>query len=145
MGGSPSKDAGTRAAAGRGGLGRGALPGPAAQFPSRVQSRRGQHVAAVATARKLAILIWHLLTKHENYLWSRPALHARKLRYLEPKPVTSQRAAKKGRHPPTTSRANATRNDAGSSRARRLYARFVTGWNARGPKAHTGAAKEERQ
>jgi len=25
------------------------------------------------------------------------------------------------------------------------YARFVAGWNARGPKARTGAAKEERQ
>ena len=29
--------------------------------------------------------------------------------------------------------------------ARRLPARFVSGWNARGPKARTGAAKEERQ
>src|SRR6516162_929718 len=36
------------------------------------------------------------------------------------KPVTSRRAAKKERHTPTTSRANATRNDAGSSRVRRL-------------------------
>ena len=34
-------------------------------------------------SRKLAILIWHLLTKNENYLWARPALHARKLRDLE--------------------------------------------------------------
>src|SRR5262249_2369296 len=39
---------------------------------------------------------------------------------LSSKPVTSQRAAKKERRTPTTSRANATRNDAGSSRARRL-------------------------
>jgi transposase len=58
-------------------------PGPLRSFFLRVQSRRGQHVAAVATARKLAILIWHLLTKGENYLWARPALHARKLRDLE--------------------------------------------------------------
>jgi transposase len=34
-------------------------PGPLRSFFLRVQSRRGQHVAAVATARKLAILIWH--------------------------------------------------------------------------------------
>jgi hypothetical protein len=52
-------------------------------FFLRVQSRRGQHVVAVAAARKLAILIWHLLTKIESYLWARPALHARKLRGLE--------------------------------------------------------------
>jgi transposase len=48
-----------------------------------VQTKRGQHVAAVATARKLTILIWHLLTKNESYLWARPALHARKIRDLE--------------------------------------------------------------
>jgi transposase len=58
-------------------------PGPLRSFFLRVQSRRGQHVAAVATARKLTILIWHLLTKNESYLWARPALHARKLRNLE--------------------------------------------------------------
>src|ERR1700733_7784157 len=47
------------------------------------RARRGQHVAAVATARKLAVLIWHLLSKGESYVWARPALHARKLRDLE--------------------------------------------------------------
>jgi transposase len=38
-------------------------PGPLRAFFLRIRSRRGQHVAAVATARKLAVLIWHLLTK----------------------------------------------------------------------------------
>jgi hypothetical protein len=45
-----------------------------------LRARRGQHVAAVATTRKLAVLIWHLLSKGESYVWARPALHARKLR-----------------------------------------------------------------
>ena len=40
-------------------------PGPLRAFFLRVRARRGQHVAAVATARKLAILIWHLLTRRE--------------------------------------------------------------------------------
>src|SRR6516162_1810497 len=71
-------------------------PGPLRSFFLRVQGRRGQHVAAVATARKLAILIWHLLTKHENYLWSRPALHARKLRYLELKAGHKSARGQKG-------------------------------------------------
>ena len=43
-------------------------PGPLRAFFLRVRARRGQHVAAVATARKLAVLIWHLLSKGESYL-----------------------------------------------------------------------------
>jgi transposase len=58
-------------------------PGPLRAFFLRVRATRGQHVAAVATARKLAIVVWHLLTKTESYLLARPALHARKLRDLE--------------------------------------------------------------
>ena len=50
-------------------------PGPLRAFFLRVRARRGQHVAAVATARKLAVLIWHLLSKGESYVWARPALH----------------------------------------------------------------------
>ena len=38
-------------------------PGPLRAFFLRVRARRGQHVAAVATARKLAVVIWHLLTQ----------------------------------------------------------------------------------
>src|SRR3954451_24116357 len=32
-------------------------------FFLRIGARRGHHVAAVATARKMAVLVWHLLTK----------------------------------------------------------------------------------
>jgi hypothetical protein len=58
-------------------------PGPLRAFFLRIRARRGQHVAAVATARKLAVLVWHLLTKEQDYLWVRPALHTTKLRRLE--------------------------------------------------------------
>jgi transposase len=34
-------------------------------------------------ARKLAVLLWHLLSKGESYVRARPALHARKLRDLQ--------------------------------------------------------------
>ena len=57
--------------------------GPLRAFFLRIRARRGQHVAAVATARKLAIVIWHLLSKGESYAWARPSLHAKKLRDLE--------------------------------------------------------------
>ena len=35
-------------------------------------------VAAVATARKLAAIIWHLLNRQEDYVFARPSLVARK-------------------------------------------------------------------
>jgi len=41
-------------------------------------------------------LIWHLLTKNENYLWARPALHARKLRDLELKADYKPARGRKG-------------------------------------------------
>lgn len=36
-------------------------------FLSTPQRRRGQAVAAVATARKVAVIVWHLLAKAEDY------------------------------------------------------------------------------
>src|SRR3712207_2930842 len=58
-------------------------PGPLRAFYQRVSSRRGNHVAAVSVARKLAVIVWHLLTNGEDYAGVRPALHAKKLRDLE--------------------------------------------------------------
>ena len=36
-------------------------PGPLCAFYLRLRSRRGTQVAIVATARKLAVLCWHML------------------------------------------------------------------------------------
>src|SRR5512134_607724 len=58
-------------------------PGPLRALYERVRARRGNHIAAVAVARKLTVIIWHLLTKGEDYAWVRPALHAKKIRDLE--------------------------------------------------------------
>ena len=58
-------------------------PGPLRAFFLRISARRGQHVAAVATARKLAVIVWHLLRRQEDYAWVRPALHTKKIRDLE--------------------------------------------------------------
>jgi transposase len=58
-------------------------PGPLRAFYQRIARRRGNHIAAVAVARKLAVIIWHLLKRGEDYAWVRPALHAKKLRDLE--------------------------------------------------------------
>lgn len=57
-------------------------PGPLRAFFCRIRAKRGAQIAAVATARKLAALTWHLLTKDEDYHWTRPALLANKMRRL---------------------------------------------------------------
>lgn len=59
------------------------VPGPLRSFFLRIKDRKGASVAAVATARKIAILIWHLLTKDAPYQWARPAFVAMKMRKLE--------------------------------------------------------------
>lgn len=43
----------------------------------------GRVLAVDATARKLAVLIWHMLTKQQDYVWVRPALLQFKIRRLE--------------------------------------------------------------
>ncbi|WP_353017436.1 IS110 family transposase [Mesorhizobium sp. M1405] len=58
-------------------------PGPLRAFHKRIASRRGKHIAAVAIARKLAMIIWHMLSKDTDYIWARPALLARKFRSVE--------------------------------------------------------------
>src|ERR1700761_9081223 len=58
-------------------------PGPLHAFFVRIRAKRGHQIAAVAVARKLAVLCWHVLTKEQNYLWARPALVANKTRAME--------------------------------------------------------------
>jgi transposase len=58
-------------------------PGPLRAFYERVRARRGAQVALVATARKLSVLFWHLLTREQDYAFGRPSLTRRKLRALE--------------------------------------------------------------
>ena len=75
-------------------------PGPLRAFFLRIRARRGHQIAAVAVARKLTVLCWHLLTKETDYLWARPALVANKLRSME---LQAGHPARKGnkRGPPT--------------------------------------------
>ena len=58
-------------------------PGPLRAFAQRVQARSGSQVAAVAVARKIAVLAWHLLTRGEDYAFARPSLVRQKLRQAE--------------------------------------------------------------
>lgn len=57
--------------------------GPLRAFYRRISKRRGFQVAVVATARKMTVLCWHLVTKDEDYAFARPSLNAHKRRNLE--------------------------------------------------------------
>ncbi len=53
-------------------------------MPSSFEFEPGVGIsAAVAVARKLAVLVWHMLTKERDYLWARPSLVAHKVRSME--------------------------------------------------------------
>src|SRR5213078_3500363 len=48
--------------------------GPLRAFHERVASRRGNNIATVAVARKLAVIAWHMLSRGEDYAFARPSL-----------------------------------------------------------------------
>jgi transposase len=58
-------------------------PGPPHAFYQRIRARRGNKIAVVACARKLAVLFWCLLSREEDYAHGQPSLTAKKLRLLE--------------------------------------------------------------
>lgn len=60
-------------------------PGPLRAFHARLAPRRGKQVALCATARKLTVLAWHLLTKQQDYRYGAPTITQRKLRTLQRK------------------------------------------------------------
>jgi transposase len=60
-------------------------PGPLHAFHGRIATRRGKQIALCATARKLAVLAWHLLSKDEDYRYGAPTITQRKLRNLQRK------------------------------------------------------------
>jgi hypothetical protein len=58
-------------------------PGPLRAFHERIAARRGSNIAAVAVARKLAVIAWHMPSDREDYAFARPSLTREKLRRLE--------------------------------------------------------------
>jgi hypothetical protein len=119
-------------------------PGPLRGFYQRVSARGGPHIAAVAVARKLAVIIWHSLQKGEDYAEVRPTLHAKKLRDLE---LRSSQPARRGQRG-SSYEYNLTRTRLEEKRraeqAEVAYRRLTEGWTKRGRQAPTGAANEQR-
>lgn len=106
--------------------------GPLRAFFLRVSAKRGQHVAAVAVARKMVVIVWHLLTRQEDYAWGRPALHARKIRQAELKAGVPARRGQRGAAANYSVKAIRDEERRAAEGAERAYARLVTGWARQG-------------
>ena len=119
-------------------------PGPLRAFYERVRARRGNHIAAVAVARKLAVLIWHLLTKGENYAWASPALMARKRRNMELAAGLPAERGKKGASAAYNLPARRRADRAGAELSEIAYRRMMEGWRRKNPRRGAGATTEER-
>lgn len=119
-------------------------PGPARAFFERIARRRGKHVAAVALARKLGVILWHMLSKGEDYGGVRPALHAKKLRDLELRAGQPSRRGRRGEAYAYNLARVRLEERRRVEQAETAYRRLTEGWTRRGRRAPTGAAKEER-
>jgi transposase len=113
-------------------------PGPLHAFYERVRARRGAQIALVASARKLSVLFWHLLTREEDYAFERPSLTRRKLHGLELK-------AKDGRRSWPSGHALSTKQDRDretefAEQIETAYRRLVEDWQPK-PKSGAGATR----
>jgi len=121
------------------------VPGPLRAFFLRIQGRRGKSVAAVATARKLAVLVWHLLSKEEDYAWARPALLEAKLRKVElAAGHPTAKGRRQGRAHAYNSQEVRERERAWLAQTEHAYTRFVANWQTRPPEGRTDAANRKR-
>jgi transposase len=100
-------------------------PGPLRAFGERVAAKRGRNVAAVAVARKLAVLCWHLLVSEQDYLFGRPSLTAEKLRRLELAAGASSRRGWRGPGATFASQEQHARERTLALHAEATYRRFV--------------------
>lgn len=119
-------------------------PGPLRAFFLRIRARRGMQIAAVAAARKLAIIAWHVLSKDEDYDWVRPALTQRKLRALELQSgLVSAKGSRRGRAYAYNLPAVRALECRSAEQAERAYERFVARWRPQGrPKAAQASRRD---
>jgi transposase len=115
-------------------------PGPMRAFYERVRARRGNQIAIVAVARKLAVLFWHLLTRGEDYAFGRPSLTRKKLRALELRAGAERHPGRRDLATKNSysQRTHRERERELSEHAELAYRRLVADWQASGP-AKVGA------
>jgi transposase len=115
-------------------------PGPLKAFGERVRAKRGANKAAVAVARKLAVLCWHLLTKEQDYAFGRPSLTAQKVRRLQLQAGAAH--LPRGRHNGAKVSPGPGQKDAErqlQAQAEQAYQRMMADWQASAKKEGAGA------
>src|SRR6266487_6420865 len=114
-------------------------PGPLRAFYERVRARRGAQIALVATARKLCVVFWHLLTREEDYAFGRPSLTRRKLRALELKVDKGWRRGKHSGPLVNASKTDRKREREFAEQAEIAYRRLVKDWQPKPKRKGAGA------
>ena len=114
-------------------------PGPLRGFYQRVRARRGPQIAAVATARKILVLAWHLLTKEGDYAFARPSLVAKKHRMLELAAGQPAQFGKRGIAYTYNLKSVRQREWDLCLQAERAYTELTRNWQPRPPQQDAGA------
>jgi transposase len=114
-------------------------PGPLRAFYLRIRSRRGHGKAIVATARKLAVLFWCMLTRGQDYAHQQPSLTAKKLRRLELAAGAPVRKGKPSGVWVTHERMRHAEKQL-AAQAQASYERTVHDWKAASPKKKEAGA-----
>jgi transposase len=117
-------------------------PGPLRAFYQRVQARRGMQIAAVATARKLAVLCWHLIVKGEDYAFAQPSLVAHKRRKLELRAGRASARGRKGTASGYSLRAVRAAERQLAAQAETAYRTILAAWQPRQPTTPSRANRD---
>ncbi|MGF6921303.1 hypothetical protein OKW28_005500 [Paraburkholderia sp. 40] len=108
--------------------------GPLRAFFLHIRDRRGQQIAAVATARKIAVMVWYVLTRNEAFAWDRPALTTRKNRSLELRAgMPARRGGPKGSAAAYNLKSVRDQERAMAEQAERAYHRLFSRWKQARP------------
>lgn len=120
-------------------------PGPLRAFYQRLRGRRGPQVAIVATARKLAVLSWYVLTREEDYAFARPSLVAHKMRVIELRAGSPKQHARQRAVDAYSRKEVRQQEQAVCAQAERVYQRLTARWQSQKPQKDAGATKGARR
>jgi hypothetical protein len=91
-------------------------------------------IAVVATARKLAVLCWHLVINREDYAFARPSLTEKKLRKLKLRAGMPSQRGRNGTSAQYNLKDVRRRERELAEQAERSSRQLVADWQAKAPK-----------
>ncbi len=115
-------------------------PGPLRAFAERIRARRGAQIAAVAVARKLALISWHMLVRGEDYAFARPSLTRKKLRLLELRCGAAPNRGRRNKSPIFATASQRAHERELAVQAEVAYKRSVADWQAQQKRSGAGVS-----